>query len=325
MQIGWGIIGCIIAGRMFSAVNGGGLSVAVGCFISALCIGFIATFSIAVVHTFERGALYTHSEPSWGKVKEIKRPTASQVCLYPQLLAIIVSIGSAGRDFDTSVVSIDPIGTVIANRCSFFALEFASIIGLSAIGADFYVYYPTTTSKRITFLTTWSGIWLALICCNKIGVAIATGVPTTPGWNNAYSISSGALPSSLLRRPRRLLRYHPRPRSHHQQCPLYLRRGVDLPSPRPICKKAIPRWMWCIIITLIEFVCSVLGRNHLFNIFENFPPDHTLSGLSLAHYCAVSTASFRFPQRCTVLTGPCGRMRRSYPFARRRCFAWLVG
>ncbi len=58
LQIGWGIIGCIIAGQMFSAVNGGGLSIAVGCVVSALCIGFIATFGIAIVHTFERYALF---------------------------------------------------------------------------------------------------------------------------------------------------------------------------------------------------------------------------------------------------------------------------
>lgn len=56
MQIGWGIIGCIIAGQMFSAINGKGLSIAVGCVISALCIGLVATFGIAIVHTFERFA-----------------------------------------------------------------------------------------------------------------------------------------------------------------------------------------------------------------------------------------------------------------------------
>ena len=58
MQIGWGIIGCIIAGQMFSAINGAGLSVAVGCVISALLIGLIATFGIAIVHTIERCAIF---------------------------------------------------------------------------------------------------------------------------------------------------------------------------------------------------------------------------------------------------------------------------
>ena len=62
-QAGWGIIECIIAGQMFSAVNGGGLSIAVGCVVSALCIGLIATFGIAFVHTYERCALFIYLEP----------------------------------------------------------------------------------------------------------------------------------------------------------------------------------------------------------------------------------------------------------------------
>lgn len=53
-QLGWGIIGSIIAGQAFSAVNGAGLSIAVGCVISALCIGLIAIFGIGIHHSYER-------------------------------------------------------------------------------------------------------------------------------------------------------------------------------------------------------------------------------------------------------------------------------
>ncbi len=60
MQTGWGIIGCIIAGQTFSAINGAGLSIAVGCVISALLIGLIATFGIAIVHTVQRCVCYVH-------------------------------------------------------------------------------------------------------------------------------------------------------------------------------------------------------------------------------------------------------------------------
>ena len=58
MQIGWGVIGCIIAGQILSAVSGGGMSIAVGCIVSAICIGLIATFGIAIVHIYERCVLY---------------------------------------------------------------------------------------------------------------------------------------------------------------------------------------------------------------------------------------------------------------------------
>ncbi|KAL9129897.1 MAG: hypothetical protein Q9217_001797 [Psora testacea] len=52
-EIGWGIIGCIITGQMISAVNGH-ISIAVGCVLSALCIGAIATFGIRLLHAVER-------------------------------------------------------------------------------------------------------------------------------------------------------------------------------------------------------------------------------------------------------------------------------
>ena len=200
--------------------------------------------------------------------------TAARYAFIPQLIAILVLIGSAGRNFDTSATSIGPAGTITANRCSFFALIFASVIGFAAIGADFYVYYPTTTSKRITFLTTWSAIWLATIFCNIIGVAIATGVSTTPGWDDAYSISSGAL----------LLACYDGLGGFGGFCVVILALG-SITNNAPCTyaaaltaqvlgryAKAIPRWVWCVVITLIELVCSVAGRNHLFNIFENFLP-----------------------------------------------------
>ena len=61
----------------------------------------------------------------------------------PQVFSLLVLIGSAGREFNTSLQSIGPPGTVAANRCSFFALQFSVAVGFSVIGADFYVYYRT--------------------------------------------------------------------------------------------------------------------------------------------------------------------------------------
>ena len=207
-------------------------------------------------------------------MRNMDKLTLTRYAFIPQLIAILVLIGSAGRNFDTSATSVGPAGTITANRCSFFALIFASVIGFTAIGADFYVYYPTTTSKRITFLTTWSAIWLATIFCNIIGVAIATGVATTPGWDDAYSISSGAL----------LLACYDGLGGFGGFCVVILALG-SITNNAPCTyaaaltaqvlgryAKAVPRWVWCVVITLIELVCSVAGRNHLFNIFENFLP-----------------------------------------------------
>lgn len=54
MQTGWGIIACIIAGQMISAVSGHGMSIGVGCAIAALCVGGLCVFGIAILHIYER-------------------------------------------------------------------------------------------------------------------------------------------------------------------------------------------------------------------------------------------------------------------------------
>ena len=180
-------------------------------------------------------------------------------------------------------------------------MEFGSVIGFSAVAADFYVYYPTKTSKPLTFFSTWAGNWTALIFCNIIGIGIATAVPNIPEWNDAYMVSSGAL----------LLKTYEGLGGFGGFCVVILALGrsvmfticlfshafwdVDVNDkadcPRSVTNnapcsyaaaltlqilgryaKAIPRWMWCIAITIVELVCSVAGRNHLYPIFQNFLP-----------------------------------------------------
>ena len=54
LMIGYGIIACIIAGQMLSAVNGGHMTIIVGIVIAAVIIGFVAVFGMAVLHVYER-------------------------------------------------------------------------------------------------------------------------------------------------------------------------------------------------------------------------------------------------------------------------------
>ncbi|KAK3704326.1 Vitamin B6 transporter [Vermiconidia calcicola] len=250
MQVGWGVIGAIIAGQLISAVNGSGLSIAVGCVVAALCIGGLATFGIAVLHVYERYAAY------------------------PQLFAILILVGASGRDWNTSLPSIGDAATVTASRCSFFALMFSAIIGFTAISADFYVYYPTNTNRRLTFFATWAGNWASCTFVDLIGIGIATGIATKPAWTEAYTISSGAL----------LKASYEGLGGFGDFCLVILALGcinniapstyVGALSMQTLGKypKLVPRWVWSLFLMVIELACSVAGRNRLFIIFENFLP-----------------------------------------------------
>lgn len=126
----------------------------------------------------------------------------------------------------------------------------------------------------MVFLSTWFSLWLSLITTNIIGVGIATGVATTPGWSDAYAISSGAL----------LLECYRGLGGFGSFCVVILALGSianNAPSTyvaANTCQvlgrhaKLVPRWVWCLVLMLIELVCSVAGRDHLYNIFENFLP-----------------------------------------------------
>ena len=190
------------------------------------------------------------------------------------MIAFLVLIGSAGPHFNTSLESVGPASTITANRCSFFAIQFSTLIGFSAGSADFFVYYPTNTNRRFMFFMTWLGQWTAIIFVNILCVGIATGIATTPAWNEASQISTGAL----------LLACYDGLGGFGGFLVVIIALGAisnNIPGSYSAALsiqvlgrygKAIPRWILCLIIMVVELVCAVAGRDHLYNIFEDFLP-----------------------------------------------------
>lgn len=54
LMIGWGVIDCILAGQMLSAVSGGAVSVVVGVVVVAVVEGVVAGFGLRLFNAFER-------------------------------------------------------------------------------------------------------------------------------------------------------------------------------------------------------------------------------------------------------------------------------
>lgn len=105
-------------------------------------------------------------------------------------------------------------------------------------------------------------------------MGIATGVANVPDWANAYQVSSGAL----------LLETYSGLGGFGALCAVIIALG-SITNNAPCTyaaaltfqvlgwyAKVVPRWIWCIVITIIELVCSVAGHNNLFWVFENFLP-----------------------------------------------------
>ena len=63
ITVGYGIIACIIAGQILSAVSGGSMSIVVGIIITALISWLVTVFGMAVFQTYQRHGFYL-SEPT---------------------------------------------------------------------------------------------------------------------------------------------------------------------------------------------------------------------------------------------------------------------
>ena len=119
---------------------------------------------------------------------------------------------------------------------------------------------------------TFVGLSTSFIFVNLLGVGLASGVASTPGWDTAFSTSSGAL----------LLAGYDGLGGFGKFCAVVVTLGLcanTVPGSyaagldfQTLGKawKAVPRYFWVTVGTIIYFVCAVAGRNHLFIIFQNF-------------------------------------------------------
>ena len=63
ITVGYGIIACIIAGQILSAVSGGSMSIVVGIIVTALISWLVTVFGMAVFQTYQR-QVFCLSEPT---------------------------------------------------------------------------------------------------------------------------------------------------------------------------------------------------------------------------------------------------------------------
>jgi purine-cytosine permease-like protein len=248
LMIGYCTIDAIISGQMLSAVNGGAMSIAVGIVVVQIVCCVVTVFGMKFFQIYERFA--------W----------------IPQLLVLFVLIGSAAPFFDATTQSVGDAPVVAANRLSFFSLCLYVPNSWGAAAADFFTYYPEKTSRRKIFALTLVGIWTAFTLVYMLGIGLATGMASHPAWEEASLVSTGALI---------VAGYGPLG-GFGLFCAVIVALGVisnSIPGTYSAalgCQvlgrygKMVPRYVWSMVLIVIQLVLALAGREHLMLIISNF-------------------------------------------------------
>ena len=163
IELGYGVVDCLVAGLILSAVNGGGMTVVVGIIITAIITWLVATFGIKWFHSFEAYI--------WA----------------PTVLILFIMIGVAGPHFDTVTPSVGSGATLAGNRVSYFFLTASGPLGWSSSAADYYSYYPVKTNRWLVFAMTASGITMGKLLIEFIGIGLGSGLAANETWAAAFS------------------------------------------------------------------------------------------------------------------------------------------
>ena len=185
---------------------------------------------------------------------------------------MFILVGSSGSFFDTSTASTGDATTVAGNRLSFFSLALSAPLSWAPAAADYFVYYPASTSPLLIFSLALTGVWVSFAFVYLLGVGLATGVGTNPDWAAAYQISSGALLTEGFAPLGAFGKF----------CAVIASLGVisnNIPGTYSAAlgfqmlgryPLRVPRWVWVCVTVGIYTACALGGRDSLFEIFENF-------------------------------------------------------
>jgi purine-cytosine permease-like protein len=252
--LGYSLLDCVVGGQILSAVSpNGSMSVVVGIIIVALITWAVTTFGISVFHYYERYAFI------------------------PQIIVFSILFGVSAKHYDLTTPSAGDSRTVAGDRLSFFSICLSAAITYSGLGADYFVYWPTTTSRSLIFASTLLGLSVSFAFALILGVGLASGIATYPPYGNAWTNSQGGSGSGAL-----LVAGFEPLHDFGKFCAVIAALGVIANTIPPTYSSGVdfqilgryatkvPRVIWNTIGVIVYTVCALAGRNHLAVIFTNF-------------------------------------------------------
>ncbi|MCJ1365721.1 hypothetical protein MMC16_004846 [Acarospora aff. strigata] len=247
--IGYALIDCVVAGQILSAVSpNGSMSVVVGIIIVALISWIVTTFGIQIFHQYERFAFV------------------------PQVIVLSILFGVSASNYDLSTPSHGDPRTIAGNRLSFFSLCLSAAITYAGAAADFFVYYPASTSPWKIFSLTLLGLTVSFTFVLILGIGLASGIVTNVRYASAYETGQGALiveGFSPLHGFGKFCAVLVALGLVANIIPPTYSSGVDFQILGRYAAK-VPRFIWNTFGVVVYTVCALAGRDSLSVIFTNF-------------------------------------------------------
>ena len=305
--LGYALLVCIIGGQVLSAISpNGSMSVIVGIVIVAVITWGVTTFGIQVFHYYERFAFL------------------------PQLVVFSILYGVAAKHFDLSSSSVGDTRTVAASRLSFFSICLSASITYAGLAADFFVYWPASTNRKLIFVMTLLGLTLSFTYTFVLGAGLASGINTNTIYANAWNNSQGGSGSGAL-----LVEAYAGPLgSFGKFCAVIAALGGIANTIPPTYSSGVdfqllgrhfakvPRIVWNTVGVIIYTVCALAGRNHLAEIFTNFL---ALMGYWVAIWVAILLEEFCIFTRRKAFDWTAWEDRTRLPVGIAALIAFLVG
>ncbi|KAB8236441.1 purine-cytosine permease family protein [Aspergillus alliaceus] len=246
---GYAVIAAVVGGQLLVAVSEDSIPLAAGIVI-IVAIGFLVSFcGFTLIHHYERYAWIF------------------------ALVLICVTWGQAARFF-TSTPGVSSIsGMTYSGAClSYFAVVFGVACSWCPIAGDYYVHYPADTSKWLVFSLTYFGQILPTIFVGTLGNHFGGIITSNDTMSTIYNTKgTGALLLATL---------HPTGWAKFA-CTMFaltfLANVIANIYSSALCIQlwghrflAIPRFVWCALLSIFVLALAWGGRDKLEEIIDNF-------------------------------------------------------
>lgn len=161
-QIGWSAVSCITGGIALNAVADGGVSVALGIVIIAVCSLVISFVGLRAILRYEEYAWLVF------------------------LVVFLIIYGEVGGYADNVTPSSLTGADLSAGVLNLLAIVYGSSASWATVASDYYTSYPATVSRKTVFFLTTIGVALPTGFGMAAGCVLSSALNNRADWAQVY-------------------------------------------------------------------------------------------------------------------------------------------